>query len=73
MYIVSDYRKQKHKGLYALFWKSHIGDEFCDIYSSLRRAKYDMESSRNLPQSLHNSSGRLIAYTHNGKVVHCNA
>jgi hypothetical protein len=73
MYIVGDYRKQNHKGLYALFWKFHIGDEICDIYSSLRIAKADMELTRNIPQSLHNSSGRLIAYTHNGKVVHCHA
>ena len=72
---VFDYRKRGHKGTYVLFCQSLVrayrGD--VEIYSSLYSALSSMKEFLHLPQSLHDASGRLIAYSNNGKVVMCNA
>ena len=72
---VFDYRKRGHKGKYVRFCSSltwpHRGD--VEIYSSLSLALISMKDSLYLPQSIHDASGRLIAYTHNRKVVMCSA
>lgn len=72
----TDYRSKGHKGTYALFWEvtyMHKDICRCKIYSSLRRALEGIHAYPFLRQSLHDASGRLIAYTHNRKVVMCHA
>lgn len=72
----ADYRSKGHKGTYAIFWEvlyTHKDICRCEIYSSLRRALEGLHASPALRQSLHDASGRLIAYTKGGKVVMCHA
>lgn len=72
---VFDYRKRGHKGIYVLFCSSitwpNRGD--VEIHSSLSSAISSMKDLPCLPKSIHDASGRLIAYTHHGKVVMCHA
>jgi hypothetical protein len=72
---VFDYRKRGHKGTYVLFCQSlgwvYRGD--VEIYSSLYSALRSMKEFLHLPQSLHDASGRLVAYTNDRKVVMCHA
>ena len=72
---VFDYRKRGHKGTYVLFCQSLVWAYrgAVEIHSSLHSALSSMKEFLHLPQSLHDASGRLIAYTHNRKVVMCNA
>ena len=74
---VNDLRKQGHKGTYVIFWNnplfSYVSLVCVEIYSSLRAALQSMRSTSVIAQSLHDASGRLIAYTKGGKVVMCNA
>ena len=68
---VFDYRTRGHKGIYVLFCSSitWADREAVEIYSSLHSAISSMKELLYLPQSLHDTSGHLIAYTHHGKVV----
>ena len=72
---VFDYRKRGHKGTYVLFCQSLVrayrGN--VEIYSSLHSALSSMKEFLHLPQSLHDASGHLVAYTNDGKVVMCHA
>ena len=72
---VYDYRKRGHKGTYVLFCSSLVwaDREAVEIYSSLHSAISSMKELLYLPQSLHDTSGRLIAYTDDGEVVMCSA
>lgn len=72
---VFDCRERGHKGTYVLFCNSlswpYRGD--VEIYSSLRSALSSMKAFLYLPQSIHDTSGQLVAYTNDGKVVMCDA
>ena len=71
---VSDFRKREHKGTHVLFWRSFIVPYHrCDVFSSLRSALKKMRSRSVIDQSLHDVSGRLIAYAEDGEVVMCHA
>lgn len=73
--IQTDRRTTRHKGTHVIFgefifWE---GTGAVEIHSSLHSALSSMRDFPHLPQSLHDASGRLIAYSNNGKVVMCNA
>ena len=72
---VFDYRKRGHKGTYVLFCQSRVRAYrgYVEIYSSLHSALSSMKEFLHLPQSLHDASGHLVAYTNDGKVVMCRA
>jgi hypothetical protein len=72
---VFDYRKRGHKGTYVLFCSSLVWPHrgYVEIYSSLHSALISMKDFLRFPQSLHDTSGRLIAYTDDGEVVMCSA
>jgi hypothetical protein len=73
----ADCRSKGHKGTYVIFWNKplfpYVFLVCAEIYSSLRAALQSMRSTSVIAQSLHDASGRLIAYTNDGKVVMCNA
>lgn len=74
---VKDLREQGHKGTYVIFWNFQLfpcGSLVCaEIHSSLRAALQSMRRTPHIAQSLHDTSGRLIACIHNGEVVICHA
>jgi len=76
-YRVKDLRKSGHKGTHVLFWDYNLfpcGSLVCAvIHSSLRAALQDMMDTPLIAQSLHDASGRLIAYAEDGEVVMCHA
>lgn len=65
--IYSDYRAKKHKATHVIF--SGDGPVCCTIYSSKQRALRRLLSCSHEPMSLHDTFGRLIAYTDHGNVV----
>ena len=70
-----DHRKRGHKGTHALFY-SYLVPAYrgvVEIHSSLHSALSSMKELLYLPQCLHDTSGRLIAYTDDGEVVMCSA
>ena len=73
-YRVTDHRKRGHKGQYVLFWDAYLQpQQQCEVFSSLRSALDEVLRYVNMPQSIHDAAGRLIAYTKNGRVVMRNA
>lgn len=72
---VFNYRKRGNKGTHVLFWQSLVCADlgYVEIYSSLNSALSRMKDFLYLPQSLHDASGQLVAYTNDGKVVMCHA
>ena len=74
---VKDLRKSGHKGTHILFWDYNLfscGSLVCaEIHSSLRAALQSMRDTPLIAQSLHDASGRLIAYVEDGEVVMCHA
>jgi hypothetical protein len=74
---IADRRRLGEKGTYAIFWNDAEENfspvVFVEIYSSLYEAMISVEEFPDVPQSLHDTSGRLIAYTDDGKVVMCSA
>lgn len=74
MNYVGDYRTKRHKGRYAIFWSSPLFEHnFCDVYSSWKTVLRELQMYSDIEQSVHDSSGRLVAYTQDRKVVLCHA
>jgi hypothetical protein len=63
------------KATHILFWEDPTltSTIFALVYPSLGIALDSLMDSLQLAQSIHDTSGHLIAYTHNGKVVMCSA
>jgi len=67
---IFDGRTKHHKGRYVLFWCSRVDySENIEIYSSKRATIRELNKYPYIYQVMHDSSGNLVAYSKNGKVV----
>ena len=68
---VFDYRTKHHKAKFVIFWESQFFSNLfvVEIYSSLGAALKSLDSSSVIWQVVHDASGKLVAYSKNGKVV----
>ena len=71
MSVVFDYRTKHHKAKFVIFWESQSFSNLfvVEIYSSLRTMLKELNRQPKLLQVVHDASGKLVAYSKNGKVV----
>lgn len=66
---IYDRRTQHHKAEYVLFCRSWYGVERAEVYSSKRSAVRELKAHPWIYQVVHDSAGKLVAYSKCGKVV----
>lgn len=66
---IIDKRTQHHKAEYVLFWQKSSGGEREELHSSKRSAVRELKIHPWIYQVVHDSAGKLIAYSKCGKVV----
>mgnify|MGYP000858422757 CR=1 FL=1 len=73
MKLYGDYRGKHKKGRYIVFFDDALGQVWGAVYSALRPAVQSMKNTLYIDQSLHDASGKLIAWVENGKLVQVHA
>lgn len=66
---IFDRRTQHHKAEYVLFWRPWSGVETVELYSSKRTAVRELKAHPQIYQVVHDSAGKLVAYSKCGKAV----
>lgn len=66
---IFDRRTQHHKAEYVLFWRLWFGVETVELYSSKRSAVRELKEYPQIYQVVHDSAGKLVAYSKCGKAV----
>ena len=66
---IFDRRTQHHKAKYVLFWRTCFGVETVELYSSKRSAVRELKAYSRVYQVVHDSAGKLVAYSKCGKAV----
>ena len=66
--LTIDYRTAKHRANFVGFTDGGL-DGFITFYSSLRQVRQDLILFHAVNTSIHDASGKLIAYTEAGRVV----
>ena len=66
---IFDGRTQHHKAEYVLFWLTCFGEEKIELYSAKRSAVRELKAHPWIYQVVHDSAGKLVAYSKCGKAV----
>ena len=66
---IFDGRTQHHKANYVLFWQTSFGEEREEVYTAKRSAVRELKAHSWIYQVVHDSAGKLVAYSKCGKAV----